>query len=90
MILVPHLKDSIFLSIKDVKSSCHILPTLYCTKFQEQFMAGHFSHCEKLEDIMKRRTLHDEENNEDYYYESMDGIHWYPVEPEEETEEEEE
>jgi len=24
-------------------------------------------------------------NNEDYYYESMDGIHWYAVEPEEEN-----
>jgi len=43
----------------------------------------------KIGGIMKRRTLHDEENNEDYYYESMDGIHWYSVEPEEEEEEEE-
>ena len=39
---------------------------------------------------MNRRTLHDEEKNEDYYYESYDGIHWYSVEPEEEIEEEEE
>jgi len=32
---------------------------------------------------MKRRTLHDEEHNEDYYYESFDGKHWHEVEREE-------
>jgi hypothetical protein len=37
---------------------------------------------------MKRRTLHDEKHNEDYYYESYDGKHWHEVEPEEEEREE--
>ena len=31
---------------------------------------------------MKRRTLHDEKHNEDYYYESYDGKHWHEVERE--------
>jgi len=38
---------------------------------------------------MKRRTIHDEEHNEDYYYESISGRLWYPVEPEEKIEEDE-
>jgi len=36
---------------------------------------------------MKRRTLHDEINNEDYYYEKV-GRLWYEVDREEEREEE--
>jgi hypothetical protein len=31
---------------------------------------------------MKRRTLHDEANNEDYYYESVNGRVWHEVERE--------
>jgi hypothetical protein len=39
---------------------------------------------------MKRRTLHDEEHNEDFFYESVNGRVWHKVEPEEEEREEEE
>jgi ferredoxin len=32
---------------------------------------------------MKRRTLHDEKHNEDFFYESDNGRVWHEVEPEE-------
>ena len=36
---------------------------------------------------MKRRTLHDEINNEDYYYEKVGGL-WYEVDREDEEDQE--
>jgi len=37
--------------------------------------------------MTRRRTLHDEEHNEDYYYESDNGRVWYEVERMNRTEE---